>query len=85
MGITKRIIFDFEGFRRDFTLEVISLTNEGLLKVGQWDTTTKQLTMQRKYIPSLDETETEYNIFNRTFTIAIVLVSYRFLVIFLSF
>ncbi|KAH1017768.1 hypothetical protein HUJ05_008365 [Dendroctonus ponderosae] len=75
MGITKRILFDFEGFRRDFKLEVISLTNEGLIKVGQWDTTTKQLTVERQHVPSLDATETEFNIFNRTFSIAIVLTA----------
>lgn len=76
-GLTRKVKFDFEGFRRDFKLDLMELTLNGLAKIGVWDTSTRHLTLNRVYVPPLEETEMEYNIFNRTFKIVIVLVWFK--------
>ncbi|KAL1492274.1 hypothetical protein ABEB36_012749 [Hypothenemus hampei] len=74
-GLTRKIEFNFEGFRRNFKLDLIELTNKGVLKVGQWDSSKKVLVAMRPYVPPLEETEIEYTIFNKTFKILIVLTA----------
>lgn len=36
-GLTGVIKFDHQGFRSDFTLDIIELTREGLQKAGIWN------------------------------------------------
>ena len=36
-GLTGVIKFDHQGFRSDFTLDIIELTREGLQKAGSWN------------------------------------------------
>lgn len=55
----------------------MELTTNGLTKIGVWDTSTRHLTLNRVHVPLLEETEMEYNIFNRTFKIVIVLVWFK--------
>lgn len=38
-GLTGVIKFDHQGFRSDFTLDIIELTREGLKKIGTWNST----------------------------------------------
>lgn len=37
--MTGRIVFNDDGLRTQFHLEVIELSQEGFKKIGQWDTT----------------------------------------------
>lgn len=36
-GLTGVIKFDYQGFRSDFTLDIIELTRDGLQKAGTWN------------------------------------------------
>ncbi|CAG9764246.1 unnamed protein product [Ceutorhynchus assimilis] len=79
-GITRKIRFDFEGIRSDFKLDLVELSTAGLQKVGQWDTTTKSLTMSRKYVAPFLDLDLDFNPFNRTFRVVVVLTApYAFL------
>lgn len=76
-GLTRKVKFDFEGFRRDFKLDLMELTTKGLAKIGVWDTSARHLTLNRVFVPPLVETEMENNIFNKTFKVVIVLVGFK--------
>nr|WJJ63363.1 glutamate receptor ionotropic 5 [Pachyrhinus yasumatsui] len=72
-GLTRKISFDNEGFRKDFLLDIMELNREGFVKIGEWNTTLKVLNFERKYVPPLDIEEEDFNIFNRTFRVVIAL------------
>ncbi|XP_030751946.1 glutamate receptor ionotropic, kainate 2-like isoform X2 [Sitophilus oryzae] len=73
-AITGSIKFDVEGFRRDFNIELLELTEPGLIKVGEWNTMKKVLHIKRPHNEVVEEgTTTEPNLFNRTFKVITVL------------
>ncbi|KAJ3628095.1 hypothetical protein MTP99_015421 [Tenebrio molitor] len=66
-GLTGVVHFDTEGFRRDFVLDILELTSDGLSKIGSWDSGVG-LTISRPKIfeaPTADEA----SLVNKTFTV----------------
>ena len=49
-GLTGRIKFDQHGLRTDFTLEIVELKKDGLLKVGTYNESTEEVKFTRKEI-----------------------------------
>ena len=47
-GLTGRIKFDQHGLRTDFTLEIVELKKDGLLKVGTYNESTEKVNFTRK-------------------------------------
>ena len=47
-GLTGRIKFDQHGLRTDFTLEIVELKKDGLLKVGIYNESTEKVNFTRK-------------------------------------
>ncbi|GLV43975.1 Kainate-type ionotropic glutamate receptor subunit 1D [Carabus blaptoides fortunei] len=67
-GLTGEIKFDHQGFRSDFNLDVLELSERGLVKVGVWNST-EGLNITRPVLPSSDSNEE--NLTNRSFTVLI--------------
>nr|QUP79589.1 ionotropic receptor 3 [Monochamus saltuarius] len=70
-GLTGLVKFD-EGFRKDFIVDILELAPGGLLKVGDWNSTSRSINIQRPYKASLVD-NTENSLFNRTFTVLITI------------
>ncbi|KAF7274436.1 hypothetical protein GWI33_012907 [Rhynchophorus ferrugineus] len=66
--ITGKIKFDGEGFRRDFKMDIVELTENGLTKVGEWNTTSKTMNILRQYTGNTEQSS-EIGLFNRTFKV----------------
>ena len=47
-GLTGRIKFDQHGLRTDFTLEIVELKKDGLLKVGIYNESTEKVNFTRR-------------------------------------
>ena len=69
-GLTGKIILDNEGFRSDFLLDIVELTEDGVFRVGTWniskgiDTSTSEKSNSQ-----------EYSLQNTHFTVMTTLVS----------
>lgn len=72
-GLTGLVKFN-EGFRKDFVVDILELAPGGLVKIGDWNSTTRNINFKRPYKASLSE-EKENSLFNRTFTVLISIVS----------
>ena len=70
-GLTGHISFDSGGFRSNFTLDIVELKKEGLVKVGTWN---KELgsNFTRNYTESY--LENVANLENQTLKITTILV-----------
>ncbi|CAH0553020.1 unnamed protein product [Brassicogethes aeneus] len=66
-GLTGELRFDYEGFRRDFKLDIMELSVEGLIKIGDWNSTSRQIVT--KHLNRAEPLLTERNLFNKTFFI----------------
>lgn len=65
--------FDNEGMRTDFLVDILELSIGGLVKVGDWNATTRELHIQRP--SAANQNNALVNPFNRTFVVVISLVS----------
>lgn len=54
-GLSGPVRFDTAGFRSDFRLEIVSLSREGLKKVGNWRSTNSIAWVQKSGLPGVDE------------------------------
>lgn len=70
-GLTGLIKFDTAGFRSDFQLDVLRLTEDGLKKIGMWNST-NSIEWQPESDPP--KSEMEFNLQNKTFIILIAIV-----------
>ncbi|XP_076178431.1 glutamate receptor ionotropic, kainate 2 isoform X2 [Ptiloglossa arizonensis] len=69
-GLTGLIKFDTAGFRSDFQLDVLRLTEDGLKKIGMWNST-NSIEWQPESDPP--KSEMEFNLQNKTFIILIAI------------
>lgn len=67
-GLTGDIKFDHQGFRSDFKLDILELSEQGLVKIGVWNST-EGLNITRPVLPDADSGEE--NLTNRTFVVLI--------------
>lgn len=72
-GLTGVIKFDHQGFRSDFTLDIIELTRDGLQKAGTWNSSegvnyTRSYGENQKQIVEILQ--------NKTLIVTTILVSY---------
>lgn len=65
------IRFDTAGFRSEFQLDIINLGNEGLYKIGKWETNVGIQWKPGYRIPEVDDNN---NLLNKHFFILISLV-----------
>lgn len=71
-GLTGLIRFDHEGFRTDFSLDIVELTEKGLQNKGTWNSTDGVKLM----IPTEHQNISELqDLRNMTFIVLIALVS----------
>lgn len=70
-GLTGVIKFDHQGFRSDFTLDIIELNREGLKKIGTWNST-EGVNFTRTYREVY--TQIVEIIQNKTFVVTTILV-----------
>ncbi|XP_074039147.1 glutamate receptor ionotropic, kainate 2 isoform X2 [Leptinotarsa decemlineata] len=70
-GITGLVQFDVEGFRRDFKIDVLELFPDGLLKIGEWNSSVRNVHLNRPDRVKYGSGKPGDNIFNRTFTVLI--------------
>lgn len=75
-GLTGVIKFDHQGFRSDFTLDIVELSREGLKKIGTWNVSAG-VNFTRTY----GETYTQIVeiLQNKTFVVTTILVSNQFI------
>lgn len=74
-GLTNLIKFDNQGFRTDFTLDVIELSPVGIRKVGDWNST-QGVNFTRSY--SEHQNEIVENLKNKTLVVTTILVIFPF-------
>ncbi|KAG5874608.1 hypothetical protein JTB14_018818 [Gonioctena quinquepunctata] len=74
-GITGLVKFDVEGFRRDFKLDVLELFPDGLLKIGEWNSSVRNLNLYRPVRMQYGQNDLGDNLFNRTFIVLISIVN----------
>ncbi|XP_015429531.1 PREDICTED: glutamate receptor ionotropic, kainate 2-like [Dufourea novaeangliae] len=69
-GLTGLIKFDTAGFRSDFQLDVVRVTEDGLKKIGMWNSTNSV-----EWLPEtrLAKSDMEFNLQNRTFIVLIAI------------
>lgn len=74
-GLTNLIKFDNQGFRTDFVLDIIELSQGGFRKIGDWNST-----QGVNFTRSFGEKQTEIveNLKNKTLVITMILVSATF-------
>lgn len=73
-GLTGLVKFS-EGFRKDFLVDILELAPGGLIKVGDWNSSTRSFKFKRPYKNQVSE-DKEKSLFNRTFTVLISIVSF---------
>ncbi|XP_065225873.1 glutamate receptor ionotropic, kainate 2-like [Planococcus citri] len=71
-GLTGEIKFDYEGFRSEFSVDIVELSESGIVKVGKWSTT-DVIRMERAEAPTINETS--YSLKNKTFRLVLALNS----------
>nr|CAH7747485.1 unnamed protein product [Callosobruchus chinensis] len=70
-GLTGLVKFDIEGFRTDFNVDIMELSQGGLINVGQWNSLRRSLNIYR---PEKISTRIGADdLFNRTFTVIITI------------
>ncbi|XP_076658018.1 glutamate receptor ionotropic, kainate 2 isoform X2 [Halictus rubicundus] len=69
-GLTGLIKFDTAGFRSDFQLDVVRVTEDGLKKIGMWNSTNSIEWMPESHAPKSD---IELSLQNRTFLVLIAI------------
>ncbi|VEN63255.1 unnamed protein product [Callosobruchus maculatus] len=70
-GLTGLVKFDIEGFRTDFNVDIMELSQGGLINVGQWNSLRRSL---NTYRPEKISTRIGADdLFNRTFTVIITI------------
>lgn len=74
-GLTGVIKFDHQGFRSDFTLDIIELTREGLQKAGSWNSS-EGVNYTRSY--GDNEKQIVEILQNKTLIVTTILVSSKF-------
>ncbi|CAG9818345.1 unnamed protein product [Phaedon cochleariae] len=72
LGLTGLMKFDNEGFRRDFKIDVLELYPQGLIKVGEWNSTLRTIDLQRPVVENFQKNLGD-NLFNTTFIVLISL------------
>lgn len=70
-GLTGLIKFDTAGFRSDFQLDVVRVTENGLKKIGMWNSTNAIEWLPETHPPPSD---IESSLQNRTFIVLIAIV-----------
>ncbi|XP_018404443.1 PREDICTED: glutamate receptor ionotropic, kainate 2-like [Cyphomyrmex costatus] len=72
-GLTGLVKFDRDGFRSNIELDIVRLTENGLVKIGEWNSTTGE---NIDWLPEINpKSEAKLNIQNKTFTVLISLTS----------
>lgn len=75
-GLTGVIKFDNQGFRSDFTLDVIELGLDGLVQIGSWNTT-EGYSIKRDYtVKKLEDEDDDGNLLHKSFVVITCLVTY---------
>ncbi|XP_043524316.1 glutamate receptor ionotropic, kainate 2-like isoform X5 [Frieseomelitta varia] len=69
-GLTGLIKFDTAGFRSDFQLDIVKVTEVGLKKIGMWNSTSNVEWLMEAHVSSSDA---ELSLQNKTFIILIAL------------
>ncbi|XP_029035815.1 glutamate receptor ionotropic, kainate 2-like isoform X2 [Osmia bicornis bicornis] len=69
-GLTGLIKFDTAGFRSDFRLDIIRVTEEGLTKIGLWNSTNTIQWLPKVHPPNSD---IEFSLQNKTFIVLIAI------------
>nr|AUF73080.1 ionotropic receptor [Anoplophora chinensis] len=72
-GLTGTVKFDFEGFRKDFIVDILELAPAGLLRVGSWNSSSRSFKIERPYKAPLSD-DKQSSLFNRTFTVLITIL-----------
>lgn len=72
-GLTNLIKFDNQGFRTDFTLDVIELSPSGIRKVGDWNST-QGVNFTRSY--GDHQNDIVENLKNKTLVVTTILVKF---------
>lgn len=70
-GVTGLIKFDTAGFRSDFQLDVVKVSEDGLKKIGVWNSTNTVEWLMESHPPKPDA---ELSLQNKTFIILIAIV-----------
>ena len=70
-GLTGLIKFDTAGFRSDFQLDVVRVTEDGLKKIGVWNSTSNVEWLLKAHVSNPDA---ELTLQNKTFIILIAIV-----------
>ncbi|XP_034173530.1 glutamate receptor ionotropic, kainate 2 isoform X1 [Osmia lignaria lignaria] len=69
-GLTGLIKFDTAGFRSDFRLDIVHVTEEGLTKIGLWNSTNTIQWLPKVHPPNSD---IEFSLQNKTFIVLIAI------------
>ncbi|XP_076391777.1 glutamate receptor ionotropic, kainate 2 isoform X2 [Megachile rotundata] len=69
-GLTGLIKFDTAGFRSDFQLDIVHVTETGLEKIGIWNSTNSIQWLPKAHTPSSD---IEFSLQNKTFIVLIAI------------
>ncbi|KAL9900013.1 kainate-type ionotropic glutamate receptor subunit 1D isoform 1-T1 [Glossina fuscipes fuscipes] len=73
-GLTNVIKFDHQGFRTDFVLDIVELSQSGIRKIGNWNSTSPEgINFTRTF--SQKQQEIEANLKNKTLIVTTILVS----------
>jgi len=73
-GLTNVIKFDHQGFRTDFMLDIVELTQAGVRKIGTWNSTLPEgINFTRTF--SQKQLEIEANLKNKTLIVTTILVN----------
>lgn len=73
-GLTGVIKFDHQGFRSDFTLDIIELTRDGLQKAGTWNSS-EGVNYTRSYVEN--QKQIVEILQNKTLVVTTILVRHK--------
>lgn len=76
--MTGTVKFGYDGFREDFSLDIVELTPGGLVKIGDWHSINRTISFDRLVNDESDNLLMEGSLFNRTFKVITCLVLFHY-------